>query len=93
MSIDPKEIELTPEQRKMLAEKAERSGVGYSVLLDEWLGLSVPDADGVNLPTVLERMKAIGAVGCFEGPGDLSTLMPKLQAHMDFNTKDECLLS
>ena len=76
MAIDPSQIELTPKQKELLAAKAQRLGVDYATALDEWLGASVSGTDTANgqgMPSVLERMKAIGAVGCIEGPGDLST--------------------
>lgn len=76
MRIDPATIELTPEQKRLLALKAEREGVDYDTILNEWLGVALPEREGLNgdkLPRVLQRMKALGAVGCAVGPGDLST--------------------
>jgi hypothetical protein len=76
MAIDPAQIELTREQKRLLALKAEREGVDYATMLDEWLGATLPQSEGANRtrgPSVLERMKAHGAVGCVVGPGDLTT--------------------
>ncbi len=76
MAIDPAQIELTPEQKRLLALRAERAGVDYATILNEWLGATLPESEGLNgekTPSVLERMKALGAVGCVVGPGDLTT--------------------
>lgn len=76
MSIDPTTIELTAEQKRLLALKAEREGADYATVLNEWLGAAPMEREGLNgdkLPSVLQRMKARGAVGCALGPGDLST--------------------
>jgi hypothetical protein len=76
MAIDPAQIELTLEQKRLLALKAEREGVDYATILNDWLGASVHDSEGLNgggSPSVLDRMKARGAVGCAVGPGDLTT--------------------
>ncbi len=76
MAINPAQIELTPEQKQRLAERAELAGEDYSTLVDEWLGLSIGrsiDANGELTGSMLDAMKAAGAWGCFSGPGDLST--------------------
>ena len=74
MAIDPSEIELTPRQKELIAQKAERLGVDYSAVLDEWLETTVANgAENQRTASVFQRMKQIGAIGCVEGPGDLST--------------------
>ncbi len=81
MSIDPATIELTPLQRERLAAIAERTGKGYSSIVDELLAavpLAPTEGNGssqeISQPrTAYEAFAAVGAIGCFEGPPDLST--------------------
>lgn len=81
MSIDPTAIELTPRQKDRLAAIAERTGKDCSTVVDELLS-SVPlpategngSAQTAGKPrTAYEAFAAVGAIGCFEGPPDLST--------------------
>lgn len=78
MTINPSSIELTPSQKHRLAEVAERMGKDYSTVLDELLSsISLPPTEveqsGEGAKSLLEALEAIGAIGCFDGPSDLST--------------------
>jgi hypothetical protein len=77
MTIDPVTIELTPRQKDRLAEIAERTGKDCSTVVDELLdAVPLPQTDtpnGSGPKNLLEAMEAIGAIGCFDGPPDLST--------------------
>jgi len=76
MTVDPGQIELTPTQKKRLAALAEQVGKPYSELVDEWLSAVPPDevSDSKEVRrTAYEAFAAVGAVGCFDGPSDLST--------------------
>ena len=83
MAIDPTSIELTPKQKALLAEIAERTGKDYAAIVDELLAsftkprptTTKNGAHGVvpRTPTAYEAFVAVGAIGCFEGPPDLST--------------------
>ena len=74
MGTEPNEIELTVEQRKLLAAKAEQTGRPAAELLEEMFGSlarkrRVP-REGRSL---LDAMKEHGMVGTMQGPKDLST--------------------
>lgn len=79
MVIDPAEIVLTPEQKRRLAALADRVGRPYADIVDEWLSsVSLPEDNdeepsGQSTRTAFEAFAAVGAVGCFSGPSDLST--------------------
>lgn len=74
MAIDPAQIELTAEQKQLLALRAEQEGRDYAAILDEWLHATVPEQSTNGGPrNLLEAFEAVGAIGCFEGPADLST--------------------
>ena len=77
MLNDPSAITLTPEQKARLASIAERTGKDYSAVVDELLStISLPDADTGNEngpQNLLEALEAVGAIGCIDGPADLST--------------------
>lgn len=77
MSIDPTQIELTLEQKERLAVLAQQEGKNYTEVVDELLSsVSMPDkngASGVPSSSLYEALDSLGAIGCFEGPGDLST--------------------
>lgn len=77
MSIDPTTIELTPRQKDRLAAIAERTGKDCSTVVDELLDtVPLPQTDtsnGSGPKNLLEALEAIGAIGCFDGPPDLST--------------------
>ena len=73
MAIDPREIQLTEEQKKRLAEASERTGREPGDLLDSWLsGLSAP-SESNGYRNALEALQSVGAIGCFRGPADLGT--------------------
>jgi len=77
MAIDPTKIEMTPQQKELLATRAKREGKDYSAVLDDLLGSS--DSIGIDAPSgtapesMREAMEAVGAAGCVDGPGDLTT--------------------
>ena len=81
MSIDPATIELTPRQKDRLAEIAELTGKDCSTVVDELLSsVPLPASQGngssqtAEKPrTAYEAFAAVGAIGCFDGPPDLST--------------------
>lgn len=81
MSIDPSTIELTPLQKERLAAIAERTGKDYSSVVDQLLSsfpLALLERNGNSQiddqpRTAYEAFAAVGAIGCFEGPPDLST--------------------
>lgn len=77
MVIDPATIELTLPQKQRLAELAEQSGKDCATVVDELLSSAPSSAilngNGSGPKNLLEAFEAIGAVGCFEGPVDLST--------------------
>jgi len=77
MSIDPATIELTPLQKERLAAIAERTGRDYTRVVDDLLAaVPLPQTDkpnGSGPKNLLEAWEAVGAIGCFEGPPDLST--------------------
>lgn len=74
MATDPRDIQLTEEQRKLLAAKAKETGRPASELLEEMFGTMPqrprePKGDRSLLDALRER----GMVGAMQGPGDLST--------------------
>ncbi len=75
MATDPNEIQLTEEQRKLLAKRAEETGRPASELLDELLIETKKRPRRVPREgrSFLDAMKECGMVGAMEGPGDLST--------------------
>jgi hypothetical protein len=81
MSIDPASIELTPLQKERLAAIAERTGKDYVTIVDELLSSAVlPEAErngprrNASQPrSAYDAFAAVGAIGCFDGPPDLST--------------------
>jgi len=79
MSTDPREIELTDEQREMLAKRAEETGRPWAELLDE-LFAKLPRARRPKTGrTLFQALSEHGLIGTYDGPADLST-NPK---HMD----------
>jgi hypothetical protein len=83
MSINPADIDLTPEQRVRLAELAEKAGKQWNVIVDELLDAapralqsqSAANANGESLMvrTLYDVLLERGILGCFDGPSDLST--------------------
>ena len=74
MATDPNEIELSDEQRKLLAEKVKQTGRPASELIDELLA-AAPRARRQPRAgrSLLDTMNEHGMVGVMQGPGDLST--------------------
>ncbi|HSR66984.1 MAG TPA: hypothetical protein VLU25_03495 [Acidobacteriota bacterium] len=78
MAINPKAIELTPEQRKQLAEAAERAGRSWEEVFSEAISAYRPGSDvsfRLTGRSVYEAMVEDGAIGVVkEGlPHDLAT--------------------
>lgn len=74
MATDPRDIQLTDEQRKLLAKLAEETGRPVSKLIDELLATSKrPRRTPREGRSFLDAMKECGLVGAMDGPGDLST--------------------
>jgi len=74
MATDPHEIQLTEEQQKLLAAKAEETGRPAPELLEEMFG-SMPrrPRQPRGNRSLLDVLKERGMVGAMKGPGDLST--------------------
>ena len=74
MAVDPNEIELTEEQRQLLAQLAKETGRPASELLEEMFGKAV---QGQRIPkgsrSLIEALRERGLVAAMQGPGDLST--------------------
>ena len=80
MATDPRDIQLTEEQRKLLAAKAEETGKSWNELLDELFGrLPLPRLQRNEGRSLYDALRERGMVGAMKGPGDLSN-NPK---HMD----------
>jgi hypothetical protein len=77
MAINPATIHLTTQQKNRLATIAEQTGKDCSTVMDELLSSVPPPAaeatNGSGPKNLLEALEAVGAIGCFEGPPDLST--------------------
>jgi hypothetical protein len=84
MTIDPAQIELTPEQRKRLALLAEQAGKEWTDLVDQLLdaaplalcqpaAVTHSDGDVLCEKTLYDVLSERGMMGCFDGPTDLST--------------------
>ena len=88
MTLNPAQIELTPEQKAQLASIAERSGKDYRLVVDELLSaaspsgeaqlqqtppLSSPETHFTEEPSLYNELAKRGILGCFEGPSDLAT--------------------
>lgn len=92
MEIDPAQIELTAQQKELLAALAERTGRPYTDLLDKWLAdAAAAEQNGEIVPeqkprTAYEAFAAVGAIGCYSGPPDLST-NPKYMEGFGTNAK------
>lgn len=77
MAIDPREIELTHEQRRELARIAERTGKPWHELLremlDELASRTPKKGTSPNEP-LFDRLRRRRLIGCIEGvPSDLSS--------------------
>lgn len=91
MSIDPTEIQLSPDQQLAIAKVAEEMQRPWESILDEGLqpvvaALNSTAAD--KQESALDVAERLGLVGCFEGLSDLST-NPK---HMEGFGEDEKLI-
>jgi len=86
MATDPKDIQLSREQRQLLAERADETGKPWSELLDDFLVYVDPRVvASSNGRTMYEAFAEKGLIGCVHSrTGDLST-NPK---HMDGFGKD-----
>jgi len=74
MASDPREIQLTPEQRERLAALAEQSGRPWNELLETMFANVRPhSATGEGKRSLYDALQARGMVGALRGPGDLST--------------------
>lgn len=74
MPTDPNQIQLTAEQRELLAQKADETGRPWAELLEEFLASPKPKARKPRPGrSFLDAMMERGMVGAMEGPGDLST--------------------
>jgi hypothetical protein len=73
MAIDPAEIKLTPEQRRFVAERADKTGRPWPELLEELVPSTIPaTADfGVTAHDVARRLGLLGMSD--EGASDLAT--------------------
>jgi hypothetical protein len=74
MATDPNKIQLTDEQRRILAQKAAETGRSVEELLDELLAAKArPRRQPRDGRSLLDAMREHGMVGAMQGPGDLST--------------------
>jgi hypothetical protein len=74
MSTDPRDIRLTDEQRRLLAQRAQQTGRPWEELLEE-LFATLPSQRNGNGPrrTLFDALNERGMIGSFDGPGDLSS--------------------
>jgi len=72
MATDPKDVQLTEEQREFLAAKADKTGKSVSDLVDELL-VTQPRREAKEGRSFFDVLKEHGMVGTMQGPGDLST--------------------
>ena len=74
MSTDPRDIELTEEQRRLLAQRAEETGRPWNELLDELFASLPRQKNGKgNRRSLFDALSERGMIGAMDGPGDLST--------------------
>ena len=74
MSTDPREIKLTNEQRRLLAERAQETGRPWTELLDELFAKLARQKNGNGTRrTLFDALNGRGMIGSFDGPGDLNT--------------------
>ena len=81
MATDPSEIQLTDTQRQLLAELANATGKSWAELLDEMFSrLPRRISNGAaNRPTLFDALNARGLIGAYDGPGDLSTSLERME--------------
>jgi hypothetical protein len=80
MSVDPAQIALSAEQRRRLAQLAERMGKDWTEVLDGLLCSaptsiegSEPNGEALIGKSLFDVLTERGILGCFDGPTDLST--------------------
>ena len=75
MSIDPQDIKLTDEQRRLLAEQAQEIGRPWTELLEELIATLPRQTTNGDTPrrTLFEALNERGMIASLDGPGDLST--------------------
>ena len=75
MATDPRDIQLTDEQRRLLAEEAERSGRPWQEVLNDFFSQIEASDTEVNRSSLslFEVLQSKGLLGAMEGPVDLST--------------------
>jgi hypothetical protein len=75
MATDPQEIELTQEQRSLLAARSKETGRPWDELLRElFMPLAKPGrVDSASGRTLYEALHERGLIGAYDGPVDLST--------------------
>jgi len=89
MATEPNEIQLTEEQRKLLAAKADQTGRPAAELLKEMFGaLARKRRVPRNGRTLLDAMKEHGMVGAMQGPEDLSTNPEHMEGFGESGTAD-----
>jgi hypothetical protein len=79
MSVDPNQIFLSDDQRRLLATAADQTGLPWQSILDQAIVPIVQQAarkENCAAPaeTAYETLSRLGLIGCIEGtPADLST--------------------
>ena len=74
MSTDPREIKLTDEQRRLVAERAQETGRPWTELLYELFAALARGKNGKRARrTLFDALDERGMIGSFDGPGDLNT--------------------
>ena len=76
MNINPSEIHLTDEQKEQLAHLANEAGMPWEVVFNEMLShaaISLRSTLRDEHLSAYDELKKSGAIGCLEGPEDLST--------------------
>lgn len=79
MSVDPSQIQLNDDQRRLLATAADFTGLPWEIAFQQavtpLLPATKPDANGSSpVETPYAKLARLGLIGCIEGtPPDLST--------------------
>ncbi len=79
MATDPKDIQLTGSQRRLIADLADQTGKPWPELLEEVVARAQPltvatTSNGKSGHTLYDAFAAKGLIGCVHsGSGDLST--------------------